>query len=200
MTALELDEAHFFGCQNFTSFITRGIHTHTVTMKRQTLAILFALIIYHPTQVRAFASTENQNRRLLNVFAADNNDEHNVVDAAHWSTTVRNRDVISRKSRDRTKCNSRSLTETEVMTTCDKGKPCPDPTDDDWIQDRCEVIFATIGTIWAYVTSYHHFIPVVSHIHEIMTYLSMKIQKIVQSIFADTIHLKTYVQTSFHGI
>ena len=173
-------------------------------MKRQTLAILLTLIIDHPTQVRAFASTDNQNRRLLNTFAADRHDEHIVVvdgdPAAHWSTTVRNRDVISRPSRDRTKCTSRSWTETEAMTTCHQRKPCPDPTDDDWIQDRCEVIFATIGTIWAYVSSYHHFVPVVSHIHEIMTFLSMKIQNIVRSIFVDTIHLKTYVQTSFHGI
>lgn len=183
-------------------------------MKRRSFAILFVLIIDLSYHVKAFVSSENQHqkhRQLLNIIVDahyDENDEYDVVNAAKWRTITSNQDI--RKSRDQTKCSSRSLTETEVVMTCNKKKPCPDPTENDWIQDRCEAIFATIGTIWAYCTSSSSSLlllvlsssnniakPFVYNIHQVITFLSMKIQNIARSVFVDTIRFQNYNQNSY---
>ena len=167
--------------------------------QRRTLVILLVLILGFSTHVRSLIPTDNQkqNLRSLNVVSVDDNvqhdddDERNSVDAAKWRTKPHQNTIIPRLSRDQTKCTSRSLIETETMMTCNQSKPCPDPIDNnDWIQDRCEIIFATIGTIWAYCSSTSSniiIIPVVYHIHQTITFLSMKIKTILRSIFDDRI-------------
>ena len=169
------------------------------TMQRRTLAVVLVLILNVSTRVQALTTTsiEKHGCRLINgVVVVVENDEGNVVDAAKWRTNaVINGEMIPRQNRDRTKSTRRSWTETEQMSKCRQNKPCPDPTESgDWIQDRCEAIFATVGTIWSYCSCTGNTllniptIPLLYHIHQIITFLSVKIQNTVRSIFANNIN------------
>ena len=154
-------------------------------------------------------------------------DTRNVVvdTAAQWRTTP-HQHRSQEECRDRTKCIDRSSwwTETESVQKCNTKKPCPDPTEqpNDWIQDRCEALFATIGTVWAYCSHMKYnnssssitlsslsnigIIPTVVHhvhhvVHEIITFVSMKIQNIVRSIFDDNnINCMNIIQNSISMI
>ena len=211
--------------------------------QQHTLVILLILILYVSTHVRALIPTENQSpqyhqrhqrhrhhqrhRRVWNTAASSavdvKDDTRNVVvdTAAQWRTTPQQH-RSQEECRDRTKCIDRSSwwTETESVQKCNTKKPCPDPTEqpNDWIQDRCEALFATIGTVWAYCSHMKYnnsssitlssfsnigIIPTVVHhvVHEIITFVSMKIQNIVRSIFDDNnINCMNIIQNSISMI
>ena len=202
--------------------------------QQHTLVILLILILYVSTHVRALIPTEHQSpqyhqrhRRVWNTAASSavdvKDDTRNVVvdTAAQWRTTPQQH-RSQEECRDRTKCIDRSSwwTETESVQKCNTKKPCPDPTEqpNDWIQDRCEVLFATIGTVWAYCSHMKYnnsssitlssfsnigIIPTVVHhvVHEIITFVSMKIQNIVRSIFDDNnINCMNIIQNSISMI
>jgi hypothetical protein len=140
------------------------------TMKRCCL-VMFLIVVKIIANVKAFTSTETQQhpQRRINTSVDEGN-----IDASRWRTCSKSTTVI------KTTTTARRQNRNRYERIFDKSKcnahPCPDP-EEDWILDRCEAIFAGIGTIWAYCTN-RSLSMIITKLHQFMIFLSMKMQRI----------------------